>query len=327
MKENRLRRSKGQRWIAYAAILGLFGLPLVIGLDQQGPRGREQASAPRADSGSVVSPAAVWVSAVRVQGGASSTSAYDPSVPLVRQLRRLRDLADLGDAHAACIVASALDLCARGADRIPIAGYEQLDPTSLGDTDIDRIAESIEFADRYAATCDGLTRDNFIDMEASLLQAAKSGHPRSMTRFALLPFVRNDLDGQAAANFTHAHRTSAEAMLNRAAEAGDREAIRGVRDAYSLGYITTAMGAVPVRKDLAKSTAASSAIAIQMSETDHRSIEEMVAVAIHRMSDQERARFARLQAVYIRAYRLPPTAGDSADAMGEFPETVCSGRW
>ncbi len=251
--------------------------------------------------------------------------AYDPAAPLAPQLQRLRNLSDSGDAYATCVLAWALDLCVRGGDRISVAEYGGADPEDLEERDVDRIAKSLEFSERHENSCAGLDGASFRDLDQRLLQAAQAGHVRSMARFALLPLRLGSGENASDPTFVLAHRTHAESMLNRAAEAGDMEAVRGVHQAYGLGYITSAMGTLVVERDLVKSTAALRAMARHAGPEDRSALEQNIASAMQGMGRADVARMERLEATYFHADRGGSGIWeDDQDVIEDLPEKVCA---
>ena len=188
------------------------------------------------------------------------------------------------------------------------------------------LQKSFEFSARHENSCAGLDGASFRDLDQRLLQAAQTGHVRSMTRFALLPFRLGSGENVSDPTFVLAHRKHAESMLNRAAEAGDMEAVRGVYQAYGLGYITSAMGAVVVEKDLVKSTAALRAMSRHAGPEDRSALEQSIASAMQGMSRADIARMERLESSYFHAGRGGSSIWeDDRDVVEDLPEKVCLG--
>lgn len=250
---------------------------------------------------------------------------YDPDSPLASQLQALRNLSDQGDPYSTCVLAWALDFCARGPDRISVAEYVNVDPDSLDDRSVDRIAKSFEFREQYATTCIGLDSGSFADIDERLLQSAKMGHARSMTKLALLPFRLGNGEETSNPEFVLAYRKNAELMLNRAAEAGDLEAIRGVYQAYGLGYITSAMGTLAVEKDLVKSTAALRAMSLYAGPEEKEGLEQNIASAMRGMSRADISRMQRLEFSYFHPGRSNSAVwADDKEVIEDFPEKACA---
>lgn len=253
---------------------------------------------------------------------------YDPGSPLSPQLKFLRGLSDRHDPYATCVLAFALDLCARGPDRMIVDDYAHADPASLDQKSINRMAENFEFRERYANTCAGLDQSSFADMDRRLLQSARLGHVASMTRFALLPFRPGSNSEDPKSEFALAYRENAEAMLNRAAEAGDPEALRAIHNAYSNGYITSAMGTLEVEKDQAKSIAAYLAMSRYAGIDDRKIMEQTIEREVAQMSSAEVSRFSRLESLYSSPGRNNATDPEQGErVIDDFPEKACEARF
>jgi hypothetical protein len=258
-------------------------------------------------------------------GNATDDTVYDANAPLAPQLQKLRALSDNRDPYATCVLAWALDLCARGAGHVSTNQYYNADMKTLDDKSVTEIAMIFEYQQRHATLCSGLVETDLWDIDQRLLQSARMGHVRSMTLLAQLPARGGSGLETSAASFLQAHREHAEEMLNTAAEAGDKEAIREVENAYSRGYITSSLGDIKVEIDLAKSMAALRAMALHARQEEKEDYDRAIADAVTRMSHRQRQRFERLAASYGRAYRNKQGAEDQFQrALNDFPEKVCA---
>lgn len=251
---------------------------------------------------------------------------YDPDAPLSSQLRALRQHADLGDRYATCILAFALDLCARGADRIITDDYAQAMTEAIAEEAVDRMAAGMALEERHALQCAGLEGERYEDIDRRLLASALAGHAPSMRMFALLASRPGRGVEDPDSEFARAHRRHAEAMLNAAAEAGDPEAVRGVHYAYAMGYITSAFGELPVEKDAAKVNASLLAMARHAQPEDASAMESAVERAVEAMTPAEVERFSRLRSAYDRpALGRETRWRGGEDVMKDFPEVACAG--
>ncbi len=254
-----------------------------------------------------------------------SNPAYDPDSPLAPQLPFLRRLSDRNDPYATCILAFALDVCARGPERMIIETPINEAMANPDEKSVTRIAESMEFKERYAQMCGGLDKASLTDMDRRLLQSAELGHIRSMTRFALLPYRQGGESENPNSGFSVAYRNKAESMLNKAAEAGDPEAIRGVYYAYAQGYITSAMGSHPIEKDAAKSLAALRILSLHSADVeDKESIERKIQNLLAQMPTAEVSRFWKMDSTYTAAsYGDTSTWQPEERVLEDFPERAC----
>jgi len=259
----------------------------------------------------------------RTAGDAASI--YAPDEPLSIQLNTLRRLADTKDPYATCILAFALDFCVRGPDRMIVADYAFKDPDDLDDKAISRLAVNDEFRKRYALTCANLSKDDFSDMDQRLLQSARMGNAASMARFALLPFRPGHANQDPNSEFSIAYRQNAESMLNRAAEAGIPEAVKGVYYAYAQGEIISAMGNLKIREDRVKSLAAFRALQLNAEEADKRIAEESLNRDLALLSAPELSRFWQLTTLYSASSK--ETAKELQfveNVLDDFPEKACA---
>lgn len=260
-------------------------------------------------------------------GSDSVDDIYDADAPLATQLHTLRALSDNRDPYATCVLAWALDLCARGTEHVSISEYYDADMKNLDDKSINDIAMFFEYRQRRATLCSGLVETDLWDIDQRLLQSARMGHVRSMTLLAQFPARAGSGLDTSTASFLQAHREHAEDMLNRAAEAGDPAAIRETHDSYGRGYIISSLGDIKVEIDLAKSIAALQAISLHANQEDRKELDQVVADAVAKMSPRQRLRFERLAAAYSRAYLGKRGAEDQLQrAFDEFPEKVCAGK-
>jgi hypothetical protein len=250
---------------------------------------------------------------------------YDANAPLSSQLRALRRHADRGDRYATCILAFALDLCARGADRIITGDYANTMTEAIADEAVERMAMDMAFKERHALACAGLEEERYEDIDQRLLGSALAGHVPSMRKFALLPSRPGSSIDDPHSEFAQAHGRHAERMLNAAAEAGDPEAVRGVHYAYSLGYITSALGSLPVEKDAAKSFASLLAMARHAATEDRLAMERGIAQSVESMTPADLSRFTRLKAAYDRPGREQEAIWRGGEnVMKDFPEVACA---
>jgi hypothetical protein len=311
--------------IAVAVLLGSISLAFLPQQDNSGPRppGRANTNA-LIRAGHDVDGVSASLPTFEIQTGRVDRSIYIPEAPLEPQLGALRKLSDGGNRYATCILAFALDFCARGPDRMIVSDSLSKDPSAMNEEDIERIAENLEFQKRYVTTCAELDTNSFVDMDQRLFMSAAMGSPRSMARFALLP-ERPDSNGtDPNSQFALNHRNNAESMLNKAAEAGDPDAIRGIQDAYSLGYITSAMEPLEVTKDPAKSLAALSVLSQQYSQEDQQSVRAAIRNELAQMDAGQKSRFLDFSERYKTSATKHATRLQYGDhVVDDFPEYAC----
>jgi hypothetical protein len=252
------------------------------------------------------------------------SSMYSPNVPLVSQLEKLRSLSDRSNPYATCVLAWALDLCSRGPALIPVGKYSNADLTTLDEESVTKIAESMESHERYEFICSGLVKEDLEDMDARLLQAARMGHVRSMVKLAQFPARPGSGIENSTQSFLVAHRKNAELFLNKAAEAGDPDAIRGIYNAYSAGYISSDMGDVEVVIDMAKSLAALRVISNDASPQEKIDVDLGIADSLMQMDRAQRSRFDHYESLYRQAYaKVPKNGAGFRSAIDDLPELAC----
>jgi hypothetical protein len=261
---------------------------------------------------------------------------YHASVALKSQIAGLRSAADSGNAYAACVLASALDLCGRRRNDLVMFDYPDGYLTSLSDTQADRFSMAISRREQaMSIMCLGIEPEDLRDVDERLLQSALAGHPASMARLASLPEKSNRGLNITKKQFAIAYREHAEVMLNRAAESGELSAIEQISSAYAMGAITSAMGNLPIKADELKFLAASHALTLIRDDLKKRRLpvdyfdDQELRVTIRSrmagMRKEELSRFSRLTSTYYRAYRARYAESDDNFApLDELPERACA---
>lgn len=268
------------------------------------------------------------------------SSAFHPSLALKSQLPELRAAADRGDAHAACFLAWALDLCERRSNHDRLLDYPDDYLARLDDTQAERVSIALNFRERrVSAMCADMKPGDAADIEERILQSALAGHPRSMSRFATLSSLPERYTVYSSTDFATAYRENAEAMINRAAEAGDLDAIASISFAYSSGYISSALGDLPIKGDRIKAMAAASAMwrirgvaekeklpTAYVGGDDGRdqAARQLVRNRLVSASQDELIRFTRLESAYVDAYRQQAMGNSAAHGLlDDLPEQAC----
>lgn len=269
------------------------------------------------------------------QPSAKVSVGYLPTAPLKSQLPNLNRHAERGNAYSACILASAYDLCER--HRNAKAEFEYSDRYLLSMNE--RHAESFvtavsDYDDQVSSICEGIEPQDSKDAMRWRLKAAIAGHPPSMAK--LVSWHRPDtmtsetIDRDLAVAF-EAH---AERILNRAAEAGEIQAIEQISTAYTMGEITNSLGSVQIKADDLKALAASQALAMIRDESktrkipfddfDDRELRAGIRSAVARMRREELARFSGFVSLYYDAYwKKYDRAQDEIGLISELPEQSC----
>ncbi len=330
--EGQRARVRFRRWLLSVLAMSIFVAVAIawIGWSEDSPGQHERAgraSTDKVDSAAAaVQPASIstGISGATRSARARSIS-YDANAPLSSQLRALRRHADQGDRYAACILAFALDLCARGAERVITDDYAHTISEAVVDEAVDRMAVGMAFKERHALACIGMEEERYEDVDRRLLASALAGHVPSMRNFALLPSRPGRGVEGSDPELAQAHRRHAERMLNAAAEAGDPQAVRAVHYAYAMGYITNGFDELPVEKDAAKTYASLLVMSRHARSEDVPAMQRAVAQSVETMAPAEFERFARLKSAYDRQGNSSETlwrGGD--DVMKDFPEVACA---
>lgn len=285
-------------------------------------------AAPRS-SGKEASPPSEWKP--DAEGGAAkfSTSIYVPLEPLGEQLPQLRAEAIRGNTYAACILATALDACVEqmmGSVESPWKDLSSGDAIEKGDDrQVEQFSAELERHKAQSFMCANVTQGDMLERDAWMFQAAMSGNPRSMARFALNPDFAgvmrlDDMDRMIE------YRKHAEAMLNRAADAGVQEAILGVYRAYAEGAIGTSVGTLKVHADPAKAVGAARAILPYLDEAERKEVEGRIGTMIAGMDKTQQQRMQSSERAYKKAREFRASAEISGQdrVKAEAPETVCA---
>ncbi len=265
---------------------------------------------------------------------------FFPDLPLKSQLKTLLEASRQGDRHSACVLARALQMCrnldAGNESNVVLDAYTSKYAASLNDEEVASLAAAIAARETTASTtCAELAAGDYDALDDIVYESATMGDPVSMRMFALqqdkmttfgdvIPVDRKLIDR---------HRLHAEAMLNRAAEAGDPVALRSIHSVYATGQIFTPFDKVKVPRDGVKSMAAYIAL---IDVDDYRlkatSTEDAIAQAkqdiaesLANLSQADQLRLATLRDAYVRAYRARKRpASISAELLGTLPEQACA---
>ncbi len=163
---------------------------------------------------------------------------YDPTLTLGVQIGRLEGLADRGDPYATCVLAWALDMCMSNRSSVDPEDFIRGSDEDLDENEIEAVERKIEYRRAVDHACADVNAENFPRFGRRLFESAKTGSIRSMTRFAYAQGDFGQGDPEADASLSNEYRENAEDMLNRAADAGDPEAILGVYHAFSMSMST-----------------------------------------------------------------------------------------
>lgn len=267
-------------------------------------------------------------SATVTQNKFKAAIVYNPRVPLGEQLAKLREEASGGNAYAICVLATALDLCVEQmmeSDRSPWKELSSGDTIEKADDgQVEKLSVELETQKNRDLMCANVHQGDMSERDAWMLRSAMSGNPRSMTRFAMNPkFSGNirldDIDLMIE------YRKSAESMLNRAAAAGNSEAILGLYRAYSTGAIGTDIGELKVGQDPAKAVGAARAILPYLSDAYRKEIESEIDPLIAKMDKAQQERMVSSERAYKKAY-LSQAGTEKAGRHrnSDSPEAVCS---
>jgi hypothetical protein len=248
-----------------------------------------------------------------------SSHFFDPARPLGEQLSGLRDQAKSGNRYATCLLAAALDSCGSNQDRLdenPLGLQPEKPIETSSPEQIEGISNDLEKYRRQEMMCADITQTDIIERDVWMRQSAMYGHPGSMAEFVRQPKSSSFLSLQDA-DLIDAYRKSAESMLNRAAEAGVYEAIRGVYLAYSRGAIETTVGELQVERDPAKAVAAARALMAHAVASEKAELEKSIAEMMAAMGQGQRSRIAELEKKYRKLTSVGPQQKD-------FPEVFCA---
>lgn len=260
------------------------------------------------------------------EGQRNNTSLiYDPGLTLGVQIGRLEDLADRGDPYATCVLAWALDMCMSNRSPVDPEDFLGSRDEDLDENEIAAAERKIEYRRTVERTCVDVNAGSFPQFRRRLLESAKRGSVRSMTRFAYAQGEFGEGGGEVDVSLSNDYRENAETMLNRAADAGDPEAILGVYHAYSSGYLESRFGKLLVDTDMVKAAAAARVLAFYGTNEIREDLRNFIDGAESRMSGPELSRLRRQESEFRQAYWNRASAKPiHATDLDTLPETACA---
>jgi hypothetical protein len=269
------------------------------------------------------------------QPSAKVSVGYLPTAPLKSQLPNLNRHAERGNAYSACVLASAYDLCERHRNVKVEFEYSDRYLLSMNERHAESFVTAVsDYDEQVSSMCEGIEPQDPSDAMRWRLKAAIAGHPPSMAK--LVSWDRPDTTASETMDrdLAVAFEAHAERILNRAAEAGEIQAIEQISTAYTMGEITNSLGSVPIKADDLKALAASQALAMIRDESktrkipfddfDDRELRASIRSAVARMRREQLARFSDHVALYYGAYwKKYERMQDKVGPMSEWPEQAC----
>lgn len=255
----------------------------------------------------------------------NASAVYDPELTLGVQIGRLEDLADRGDPYATCVLAWALDMCMSNRSPVDPEDFLGSRDEDLDENEIAAAERKIEYRRKVERACADVNAGSFPQFSTRLLESAKRGSVRSMTRFAYAQGEFGQSDDKIDASLSNEYRENAESMLNRAADAGDPEAILGVYHAYSSGYLESRFGKLLVDMDMVKAAAAARVLSFYGTDEVKEDLRDFIGGAESRMSGPELSRLRTQESRFRQAYWHRASAGPiHATDLDTLPETACA---
>jgi hypothetical protein len=249
---------------------------------------------------------------------------YDPVSKLAPQIIRLRKQAEGGNSYASCVLAWALDMCMRSSEPLQSGDYASETNQADDESSVRQVEEKLLFREKAESHCAGLDGRDLEDTHRWLLDSARAGHPRSMTKLALLPQRYGEVINVSRLDFAIAYRDNAESMLNRAAEAGDPQAILGIYHSYSSGAISSGIGQLPVAIDASKAVAAARVMLKNAKGEFRQELESFIDGALTQMDQTALSRLQRLESTYSRTYRNAQAGATVLPGeLDDLPERAC----
>lgn len=262
---------------------------------------------------------------------------YYPNAKIKPQLPILRDAADNGDSYAACVLATALILCAKKDDDSLLSRYPSSYLTSLTEKELGSLAASaVSYESKKNNICNGMTDYDFEDINERIYQAASYSNPRAMRIFAMHSNAWGNPSHSDKRDYvlTDERRDLSEEMLNNAADSGDPDALLIINSVYLVGSIHTPYGSrIEVVKDPVKAIAAFSALesvnAYQLKSRLYKSDLEDIRLSLNRefenLSENDKNRLKKMEDIYRNAYLIKSRESSiKDDLLNEFPEKSCS---
>jgi hypothetical protein len=226
--------------------------------------------------------------------------------PYKQKLSSLRKQADSGNTRAVCQLAWVLDVCAREQHALLVSSmWNSINTIEKNNIrEIELIQKKLMASEAVNIACKGFEVSDYADSDKRMLDAAKIGSVKSMTRFALMTPRYGSSPDISDESFLKSYESNAVLFLNRAAESGDREALLGIYRAYRFGYINNAWGDVQVGEDLAKAVAAAAILSVDAAPEDANELNQFIFDSKAAMSSDQMGRSAELEAAYRKNYQF-----------------------
>jgi hypothetical protein len=160
-------------------------------------------------------------------------SMHDDDIPLAARIDELRSRSANASKIDACTLSWSMQTCISFRD---VVGDEEVEKELLlnpSDTAIETAILTMDANEKIGRMCKGIGFSIDAESEAALLRTARLGHVRSMTAYALLK-INNEISETSDVLFAKkSEMDTVIIMLNRAANAGDPEAIYETYRLYS----------------------------------------------------------------------------------------------
>ena len=230
--------------------------------------------------------------------------AFASETPIKSYIEHQQKKMNGGDSRSVCAIAWALDYCMNG-NYEKSSKYEFLFRDDLEGKSEDALLEieqALSLTDAAERSCRGINDFEHNNYYRLMLRSAANGDKKSMSRISLMPqrlgFDASNVDS----DLVKVINGSAEAFLNKAALAGDKDALVGVYRSYATGRIDNAFGIIKIQKDKVKAAAAASVIALDAEYQDYKHLLDFVSASKSSMSSAELMNFNQLRKTYISSH-------------------------
>lgn len=253
--------------------------------------------------------------------------AYDANASLRSQLDSIEIMADRGDPYATCVLARALDICVSEEYMLNVGDLEGGDIETLDEDELNSMQKTLELSRSAKAMCDGLTANDLSKYFHRMIESARLGDTKSMSRLTSFQLTMANGVDEVARRYASFYQENAERMLNESALAGEPEAILSVYHGYSSGRLDILGGSISLDVDLVKSLAAARTLETYADRRGGDELLSFIATTSQRLNRSEEMRMRILESAYSRNYRKK-AVGSKIHSIenDDFPSVYCASR-